>query len=273
MRITAIRTRQVDVPLPAPFFPAWAPGSSVDRIRLAYVRIETDAGLFGVAGHEFFGAEEQCVQRVAQHLVGTDPLRLEQHAGMLRSLWPYFGASVWFVELALWDHPGQGRGPAGLPSSREFPRRGPRLRLDRAGSVAGPACGRLPPAPRRGVPGGEAPHPRRCPRRRRGPGAGGAKGRRRRSRHHGGRQPGRRRRLGDARAPVELPPRAPDGPGPGRARRRLARGAAAPPRLRRLAAAPRRRRRSPSRGARTTSSSTTWCGSSAMGASTCSSPT
>lgn len=110
MRITGMRTRQVDVALPAPFFPAWAPGSSVDRVRFAYVRIDTDAGLYGVAGHEFFGAEEQCVERVARHLIGTDPLRLEQHAGTLRSLWPYFGAAVWFVELALWDLLGKAAG-------------------------------------------------------------------------------------------------------------------------------------------------------------------
>jgi L-alanine-DL-glutamate epimerase-like enolase superfamily enzyme len=103
MRITAIRTRQVDVELPTPFHPAWAPGSTVNRIRLCYLRVETDAGVYGVAGHEFFGAEEQAVQRIATYLVGEDPLRIEKHAGTLRYLWPYFGAAVWFVELALWD--------------------------------------------------------------------------------------------------------------------------------------------------------------------------
>jgi hypothetical protein len=34
MRITSARTRQVDVDLPAPFHPAWAPGANVNRIRL-----------------------------------------------------------------------------------------------------------------------------------------------------------------------------------------------------------------------------------------------
>ena len=113
--ITALQFRQVDVPLPAPFHPAWAPGSTLERIRLAYVRIDTDAGLHGVAGHEFFGAEEACVHRVAERLVGEDPLRIEQHAGTLRSLWPYFGAAVWFIELALWDLLGKA---AGLPLYR-----------------------------------------------------------------------------------------------------------------------------------------------------------
>jgi L-alanine-DL-glutamate epimerase-like enolase superfamily enzyme len=82
------------------------------RIRLVYLRIDTDAGIYGVAGHEFFGAEEQCVERVATHLVGEDPLRIEKHAATLRYLWPYFGAAVWFVELALWDILGK---VAGLP--------------------------------------------------------------------------------------------------------------------------------------------------------------
>ena len=112
MRITGIRTRQVDVELPAPFYPAWAPGTTETRIRVCYVRIDTDAGLHGIAGHEFYGAEEQAVQRIATYLVGEDPLRIEKHAGTLRYLWPYFGTAVWFVELALWDILGK---VAGLP--------------------------------------------------------------------------------------------------------------------------------------------------------------
>jgi D-galactarolactone cycloisomerase len=112
MRMTAIRTRQVDVELPAPFHPAWAPGVTEPRIRLCYLRIETDAGVCGIAGHEFLGAEEQAVERIAGYLIGEDPLRIEKHAGTLRYLWPYFGAAVWFVELALWDILGKA---AGLP--------------------------------------------------------------------------------------------------------------------------------------------------------------
>jgi D-galactarolactone cycloisomerase len=112
MKVTRVRTRQVDVPLPAPFYPAWTPGSVVDTLQFAYVRIDTDAGVFGVAGHEFYGAEEQCVARIARYLVGEDPLRIEKHAGTLRYLWPYFGTAVWFVEIALWDILGK---VAGLP--------------------------------------------------------------------------------------------------------------------------------------------------------------
>jgi len=115
MRITQIRTRQVDVPLPEPFHPAWAPGRVETQIRLAYLRIDTDAGISGIAGHEFYGAEEQCVARVARELVGKDPLRIEEHAGTLRFLWPYFGTAVWFVEIALWDILGK---VAGLPIYR-----------------------------------------------------------------------------------------------------------------------------------------------------------
>ena len=112
MQITSIRTRQVDIPLPAPFHPAWAPGRVETQIQVAYVRIDTDAGIYGIAGHEFYGAEEQAVARIATYLVGEDPLRIEKHAGTLRYLWPYFGTAVWFVELALWDILGK---VAGLP--------------------------------------------------------------------------------------------------------------------------------------------------------------
>ena len=112
MRITRIRTRQVDIPLPQAFHPAWAPGRLETAARVAYVRIDTDAGIAGVAGHEYYGAEEQCVERVASYLVGEDPLQIEKHAGTLRYLWPYFGTAVWFVEIALWDVLGKA---AGLP--------------------------------------------------------------------------------------------------------------------------------------------------------------
>lgn len=115
MKITRVRTREVDVPLPAPFYPAWAPGSVETQIRVAYVRIDTDAGIYGIAGHEFYGAEEQCVRRVADYLIGEDPLHVEKHAGTLRYLWPYFGTAVWFVEIALWDIVGKA---AGLPLYR-----------------------------------------------------------------------------------------------------------------------------------------------------------
>src|SRR2546425_4025198 len=112
MQITSIRTRQVDIPLPAPFHPAWAPGRVETQIRVAYIRIDTDAGIHGIAGHEFYGAEEQAVARIAVYLSGEDPLRIERHAGTLRYLWPYFGTAVWFVEIALWDILGK---VAGLP--------------------------------------------------------------------------------------------------------------------------------------------------------------
>ncbi len=115
MKISAVRTRQVDVPLPAPFHPAWAPGRTETHMRFVYVRIETDAGITGASGHEFYGADEQAVARIASFLVGEDPLRIQKHAGTLRYLWPYFGAAVWFVELALWDIMGK---VAGLPVSK-----------------------------------------------------------------------------------------------------------------------------------------------------------
>ena len=110
MKITNIRTRQIDIPLPEPFFPVWAPQRMEKEIRVVYVRIDTDAGIYGIAGHEFYGAEEQCLSQVAEYLLGEDPLRIEKHAGTLRYLWPYFGTAVWFVEIALWDLLGKAAG-------------------------------------------------------------------------------------------------------------------------------------------------------------------
>ena len=192
MRITSVRTRQVDVDLPAPFHPAWAPGATVTRIRLCYLRIDTDAGLHGIAGHEFFGAEEQAVERIATHLDRRGsapdrearrhppvPLALLRRGGLVRRAGPL-------------GPPGQGGGAAGVPAARRRAGRGAGLRVDRPEPDAGPAGRRLPPAPGRGVPCGEAPHPQRHARRGPGPGEGGPKGRRGRHGDHGRRQPGRR---------------------------------------------------------------------------------
>ncbi|MDR7417437.1 MAG: hypothetical protein QN178_00840 [Armatimonadota bacterium] len=72
--------------------------------------IDTDAGVYGVAGHQFYGGEEACVTRMAAYLVGEEPLRIEKHAATLRCLWPAFGAAVWLVEIALWDIVGKVQG-------------------------------------------------------------------------------------------------------------------------------------------------------------------
>lgn len=115
MRITEIRARQVDIELPAPFHPAWAPGKRETQIRVIYVRIDTNGGIYGIAGHEYYGGEESCIKRISDYLVGEDPLCIEKHAATLRYLWPYFGTAVWFVEIALWDILGK---VAGLPVYR-----------------------------------------------------------------------------------------------------------------------------------------------------------
>jgi L-alanine-DL-glutamate epimerase-like enolase superfamily enzyme len=112
VKITDVRARQVDVPLPTPFHPAWAPGRTETQLRFIYVKIDTDLGISGIAGREFYGADEQAVARIASHLIGEDPLRIQKHAGTLRSLWPFLGSAVWFVEVALWDITGK---VAGLP--------------------------------------------------------------------------------------------------------------------------------------------------------------
>ena len=116
MRITDVRARPVDIDLPAPFHPAWAPGTTQTRIRVVYVRIDTDAGIHGLAGHELLGGEERLVAPGGRAPPGG-PTRSgwRAHAGTLRALWPYFGAAVWFVELALWDILGK---VAGLPVYR-----------------------------------------------------------------------------------------------------------------------------------------------------------
>src|SRR6266849_3772067 len=88
MQITSIRTRQVDIPLPAPFYPAWAPGRVETQIRVAYIRIDTDAGIHGIAGHEFYGAAEQAVALIPLHALGYGALHIDRNGGTLRYRWP-----------------------------------------------------------------------------------------------------------------------------------------------------------------------------------------
>jgi glucarate dehydratase len=104
MRIDAVETRVVRVPLSVPF--SSSVGTRAETTRTV-VRIRTDAGLEGI-GETFRGRETAAViQELAPHLIGTDPTRIEAMLRRFR-MTPFFYGYVGFaalagLEVACWD--------------------------------------------------------------------------------------------------------------------------------------------------------------------------
>ena len=101
MRITAVLTEQLSLPLDPPFRAAWDPVGRT-RFDVTLVRVETDEGLVGVGSGD--GAESFAPH--AGLLVGEDPLRLARHARTLETV-AFHAGRPWAVEAALWDLAGQ----------------------------------------------------------------------------------------------------------------------------------------------------------------------
>jgi L-alanine-DL-glutamate epimerase-like enolase superfamily enzyme len=106
MRITAIRTQRLRLPLEPPFDAAWDP---VPRraFEATIVRVETDDGLVGIgSGDTMTGFGE------FEHLfIGEDPRAIARHVRTLETI-SFHAGRYWPVEAALWDLLGRA---AGLP--------------------------------------------------------------------------------------------------------------------------------------------------------------
>ena len=97
MRITAIRSQRLRLPLDPAFHAAWDP-TPRRAFEATIVRVETDAGLVGIgSGDTMTGFEE------FEHLfVGQDPLALARHARVLETI-SFHAGRFWPLEAALWD--------------------------------------------------------------------------------------------------------------------------------------------------------------------------
>jgi D-galactarolactone cycloisomerase len=111
MRITAIRTQRLVIPLDPPFPAAWDPVPRT-TFPVTIVRIETDEGVVGVGSGDTmdgFAAFE--------HLfVGQDPLEIDRHVRVLETI-DFHAGRYWPLEVALWDIAGQ---VAGQPVATLF---------------------------------------------------------------------------------------------------------------------------------------------------------
>ncbi len=133
MRITAIRTDRLVVPLDPPFPAAWDP---VPRTRFAVtiVRVETDEGVVGVGSGDTMDGFAPF-----EHLfIGQDPLAIARHVRALETI-DFHAGRYWPLEVALWDIAGK---VAGLPVATLFGGA-----LD--GIPAYASCGSLVPAQER----------------------------------------------------------------------------------------------------------------------------
>lgn len=112
MKITRIKCRVVDMPLPADFHPAWARGRNQTNIVMVVIEVETDAGITGIgAAHAGLEAAVSVERFVTPHFLGQDPTRIEWLTAVLRDA-EILGPPLYCMEIPLWDILGK---LAGLP--------------------------------------------------------------------------------------------------------------------------------------------------------------
>lgn len=101
MRITAIRTQRVRLPLDPPFYAAWDPDPR-RSFEATIVRVETDEGLVGVGSGDTMAGFDDYVSL----FVGRDPVAIARHARTLETV-SFHAGRYWPLEVALWDLYGQ----------------------------------------------------------------------------------------------------------------------------------------------------------------------
>lgn len=115
MRITGIRSRLLDIPLAAPFRPAWGRGRVQDSLVMVLFEVGTDDGLVGLgAAHGGPEAQVAIDRFLTPHLLGQDPTRIERLAGTIRDA-EILGPPPYCMEVPLWDLVGKA---AGMPVNR-----------------------------------------------------------------------------------------------------------------------------------------------------------
>ena len=111
--ITRVRSRVVDLPLPAEFRPAWGRGQVQSSFFATIVEVETSDGTVGRTAAEAGPEAAVSIDRfVTPNLIGQDAAAPERLTGILRDA-EVLGSPVYCVEIALWDIVGK---RAGLPA-------------------------------------------------------------------------------------------------------------------------------------------------------------
>ncbi len=116
LKVTDVQSVEVrEVPFSVGLVPPWNPERRITTRDYVVVRVETDAGLSGIAldGEYTPGLPARTYDvesLVAPRLIGLPVMEMEHHTAMLHELRPH--GRFFFVALALWDIIGQA---AGMP--------------------------------------------------------------------------------------------------------------------------------------------------------------
>ena len=114
-RIARVRSRVLDLSLPADFRPAWGRNQVQRNLLITLVEVETESGITGLTAAEAGPEAAVSIDRfVTPHLIGQDAAAPERLTGVLKDA-EILGAPVYCVEIALWDIAGK---VAGLPVSK-----------------------------------------------------------------------------------------------------------------------------------------------------------
>ncbi len=97
LKITAVKVRLFEYPMPRPFHPTWQPVPTT-AARIHVVEVHTDEGIVGIGS----GGVPVRWEVAGLFLMGQDPFAMEQHVANLRSM-AFFVGRPWPVEIALWD--------------------------------------------------------------------------------------------------------------------------------------------------------------------------
>src|SRR5947208_15973909 len=97
MKITAVKVRLFEYPMPKPFHPTWQPAPTT-AARIHVVEVHTDEGITGIGS----GGVPVRWDVAGLFLMGQDPFALEQHVANVRSM-AFFVERPWPVATALRD--------------------------------------------------------------------------------------------------------------------------------------------------------------------------
>src|SRR6266508_1887159 len=104
LKITAVKVRLFEYPMPRPFHPTWQPVPTTTA-RIHVVEVHTDEGITGIGS----GGVPVRWEVAGLFLMGQDPFAMEQHVANLHSM-AFFVGRPWPVEIALWDIIGKATG-------------------------------------------------------------------------------------------------------------------------------------------------------------------
>jgi L-alanine-DL-glutamate epimerase-like enolase superfamily enzyme len=104
MKITQVKVRVFEYPMPKPFHPTWQPLPTTTA-RMHVVEVHTDEGITGIGS----GGVPVRWEVAGLFLAGQDPFNIEQHYYNLRSM-AFFVGRPWPIEIALWDIIGKATG-------------------------------------------------------------------------------------------------------------------------------------------------------------------